>query len=125
LKIEVVNPVNSEVSVIAVDYNNLPIRCRHCLATSHLVRDCAVLTGREQKEGGNVEGSSQEVKNKGKESVVTRTNTGQAAPAEARKVGATEEKDQQEKSGTQGGTKDNVGPTPPLGTKVLKEKGVV
>jgi hypothetical protein len=46
ITVEVINPVNSRPSLIAVDYNNLPIRCRHCLATTHLVKDCPVLKGR-------------------------------------------------------------------------------
>jgi hypothetical protein len=46
LQIEVVNPVNGKVSQIAVDYNNLPIRCRYCLATTHLVRERPTLEGK-------------------------------------------------------------------------------
>jgi hypothetical protein len=46
ITVEVVNPVNGKSSFIAVDYNNLPIRCRHCLSTSHLVKDCPAITGR-------------------------------------------------------------------------------
>jgi hypothetical protein len=44
--VEVVNPINGKPSIIAVDYNNLPIRCRQCLSTSHLVKDCSALKGR-------------------------------------------------------------------------------
>jgi hypothetical protein len=46
ITVEVVNPVNGRASQIAVDYNNLPIRCRHCLSTSHLVKDYPALKGR-------------------------------------------------------------------------------
>ena len=49
LQIEIVNPVNGKVSYIAMDYNNLPIRCRHCLSTSHLVKECASLKNRNKK----------------------------------------------------------------------------
>ena len=31
--LEAVNPVNGETTLIQVDYNNLPIRCRYCLST--------------------------------------------------------------------------------------------
>jgi hypothetical protein len=49
LKVEVVNPVNGKISHITIDYNNLPIRCRHYLSTTHLVKECAILTGRDKK----------------------------------------------------------------------------
>lgn len=39
------NPVTGEVTDIQVDYNNLPIRCRFCLSTSHLIRDCSTING--------------------------------------------------------------------------------
>jgi hypothetical protein len=48
-QIEVVNPVNGKVSYIAIDYNNLPIRCRYCLSTSYLVKECASLKNRDKK----------------------------------------------------------------------------
>ena len=38
--LEAVNPVNGEITLVQVDYNNLPIRCRYCLSTSHLVKNC-------------------------------------------------------------------------------------
>ena len=37
------NPVTGERSEIIIDYNNLPIRCRYCMATDHLVKDCGGL----------------------------------------------------------------------------------
>lgn len=40
LEIITENPVTGEAVTIQVDYNNLPIRCRLCLSTSHLIRDC-------------------------------------------------------------------------------------
>lgn len=49
LQIEVVNLVNGKVSYIAIDYNNLPIICQHCLLTSHLVKECAILKNRDKK----------------------------------------------------------------------------
>jgi hypothetical protein len=64
IKIEVVNLVNGKISHIAVDYNNLPIRCRHCLATSHLVKECTVLTGKAQREGSVAEAEEKELTNK-------------------------------------------------------------
>jgi hypothetical protein len=42
LTIEAVNPITKGTTVIQVDYNNLPIRCRFCLSTSHLIKDCSV-----------------------------------------------------------------------------------
>jgi hypothetical protein len=47
--VEVVNPVNDKVSHISVDYKNLPIRCRHCLSTSQLVKECLVLLGKDSQ----------------------------------------------------------------------------
>jgi hypothetical protein len=43
--------LNGKILHIAEDYNKFPIRCCHCLATSHLVKECLVLIGREKKEG--------------------------------------------------------------------------
>jgi hypothetical protein len=43
LKVEVMNPVNGKTSHFMVDYNNLPIRCRHCLSTTYLVRECPIV----------------------------------------------------------------------------------
>jgi hypothetical protein len=51
LKVEVVNPINGKVSHILIDYSNLPICCRHCLSTLHLVKDCAALHGHNEKGG--------------------------------------------------------------------------
>lgn len=44
--VQVVNPINGKSSIIVVDYNNLPIRCKKCLSTLHLVKDCSALKGR-------------------------------------------------------------------------------
>ena len=49
LVIEVVNPINGKVSHINVDYSNLPIRCRHCLSTRHLVKDWPTSVGRDSQ----------------------------------------------------------------------------
>jgi hypothetical protein len=46
ITVEMIKPVNGKASLIAVDYNNLPIRCRHCLSTNHLVKDCPALSGK-------------------------------------------------------------------------------
>jgi hypothetical protein len=43
LTVGVTNPKTGEQSCVCVDYNNLPIRCRYCLSTSHLIKDCHVL----------------------------------------------------------------------------------
>ena len=43
LTIGAVNPVTEQVTEIQVDYTNLPIRCRFCLSTAHLIKDCSVL----------------------------------------------------------------------------------
>jgi hypothetical protein len=75
ITVEVVNPVNGKVSLIAVDYNNLPIRCRHCLSTSHLVKDCPALTGRNASE----EASSLGQQRQRNEGIITR-NGGHNAP---------------------------------------------
>lgn len=40
LTLDAENPVNGAISTIQVDYNNLPIRCRFCLSTSHLIKEC-------------------------------------------------------------------------------------
>lgn len=40
LEISTENPITGGVVIIQVDYNNLPIRCRLCLSTSHLIKDC-------------------------------------------------------------------------------------
>lgn len=40
LEIATENPVTGESMLVQVDYNNLPIRCRLCLSTSHLIKDC-------------------------------------------------------------------------------------
>ena len=45
LVLEAVNPVNGETTLVQVDYNNLPIRCRYCLSTSHLIKNCPSVTG--------------------------------------------------------------------------------
>lgn len=50
ITVEVVNPVNGKKSLLVVDYNNLSIRCRHCLSTSHLVKDCSTIKGRGSSE---------------------------------------------------------------------------
>jgi hypothetical protein len=41
------NPIIGKISHINVDYNNLPIRCRQCLSTSHLIRKCPLIIGKE------------------------------------------------------------------------------
>ena len=48
MTLEAVNPVNGEISLIQVDYNNLPIRCRYCLSTSHLDKNCPSVTGQKR-----------------------------------------------------------------------------
>jgi hypothetical protein len=59
ITVEVINPVNGKSSLIAVDYNNLPIRCRHCLSTLHLVKDCSALKGRGTGANSDVETTAQ------------------------------------------------------------------
>lgn len=39
LEISTQNPMTREEVIIQVDYNNVPIRCRLCLSTSHLIND--------------------------------------------------------------------------------------
>jgi hypothetical protein len=61
ITVEVINPVNGKPSLIAVDYNNLPIRYRHCLSTNYLVKDCPALSGRvtpEESTAAGIEGKS-------------------------------------------------------------------
>lgn len=48
-----------------VDYNNLLIRCRYCLTTLHLVKECAALTGKEQRKGMDAEVEQKELANTG------------------------------------------------------------
>jgi hypothetical protein len=38
--VKVTNNITGEEHLILVDYYNLPIRCRFCLATDHLIKDC-------------------------------------------------------------------------------------
>lgn len=42
------NEATGEEAIITVDYGNLPIRCRICLSTEHLARNCP---GRIRKAG--------------------------------------------------------------------------
>jgi hypothetical protein len=49
LTISVKNPVTGQDSLIEIDYNNLPIRCRFCLATYHLIKDYHVLYPQKRK----------------------------------------------------------------------------
>lgn len=51
-----VNLVNGKTSHINVDYNNLPIRCRHCLSTEHLVKERPMLLGKDATSGPNHSG---------------------------------------------------------------------
>ena len=45
MTLEAVNPIDGESTMIQVDYNNLPIRCRYCLSTLHLVKNCPSVAG--------------------------------------------------------------------------------
>ena len=50
----IVNPVTGVRSEIVIDYNNLPIRCRYCMGTNHLVKDCSGLNdGKPKEKEGN------------------------------------------------------------------------
>lgn len=42
-QVVVTNPVTLVTATVEVDYNNLPVRCHHCMATSHLIKNCKVL----------------------------------------------------------------------------------
>jgi hypothetical protein len=64
ITMEVVNPVNSKISLIAEDYNNLHIRNRHCLSTSHLVKDCPALKGRRTRIASELVGGEGQGTNK-------------------------------------------------------------
>lgn len=58
----VTNPITGERSVIVVDYNHLPIRCRMCLAIDHLIKDCPVINNKPGSRGdGSRSGSQLEV----------------------------------------------------------------
>jgi hypothetical protein len=50
MKLGVTNESTGKKEVILVDYCNLPIRCRYCLSTNHLVKDCLVVSGRAEVE---------------------------------------------------------------------------
>ena len=52
LVLEAVNPVNGETTLIQVDYNNLPIWCRYCLSTSHLIKNCPSVAGHNRTQRG-------------------------------------------------------------------------
>jgi hypothetical protein len=43
-----------------VDYCNPPIRCRYCLATNHLVRDCTALQGNHTEASGEGQGAGRQ-----------------------------------------------------------------
>jgi hypothetical protein len=58
LTIEAVNPITHGTTTIHVDYNNLPIRCRFCLSTSHLIKECPVFS-RNRKVGTEGAGGKQ------------------------------------------------------------------
>jgi hypothetical protein len=38
-----VNPMTQETALNQLNYNNLPICCRFCWSTSHLIKDCTAL----------------------------------------------------------------------------------
>ena len=48
----IINPVTGIRSEIVIDYNNLPIRCRYCMGTDHLVKECAGLNEGKLKDTG-------------------------------------------------------------------------
>jgi hypothetical protein len=51
----IVNPVTRERSEIVIDYNNLPIRCRYCMAIEHLIKDCPGLNeGKSKEQEGDI-----------------------------------------------------------------------
>jgi hypothetical protein len=60
LKLGVCNESTGKKEVILIDYYNLPIRCRYCLSTDHLVRDCPRIVGKTEEEPPPVEKSSSE-----------------------------------------------------------------
>ena len=62
LVLEAVNPVNGEITMVQVDYNNLPIRCRYCLSTSHLVKSYPAVTGHKRPHRGTKPDSSETLK---------------------------------------------------------------
>lgn len=44
-KLSVTNESTGEKSIVMVDYCNLPIRCRYCFATTHMIKDCPTANG--------------------------------------------------------------------------------
>lgn len=40
--------------LVQVDYNNLPIRCRLCLSTSDLIKDCGRVLGQNKTQLGQL-----------------------------------------------------------------------
>ena len=62
LVLKAVNPVNGEITMVQVDYNNLPIRCRYCLSTSHLVKSCPTVIGHKRPHRGTKPDSSETFK---------------------------------------------------------------
>lgn len=55
MQVGVRNETTGELSVINIDYGHLPIRCRSCLSTDHLVRNCPSLQNpRDQARGLDV-----------------------------------------------------------------------
>lgn len=51
-QVVVKNAYTSKQEVILLDYCNLPIRCRFCLETDHLVKDCAGIPNRSREVAG-------------------------------------------------------------------------
>lgn len=45
LTLGVVNLIMGDVTLIKVDYNNLPIQCRYCISSTYIVKDCHALHG--------------------------------------------------------------------------------
>lgn len=75
MTVGVENPVTGEVSDIQVDYNNFPIRCRFCLSTSHLIRECRVMNGGKRHDSQGAEnGQQQQDKPEGVSAWVTPRN---------------------------------------------------
>ena len=75
--------------IIFVDYNNLPMRCRHCMATIHLVKDCHGMRGNGiEAKSSNGDLSNKEVNLEGSSSNISkdgplRNSKGERAKIEA------------------------------------------
>jgi hypothetical protein len=80
-QVAVKNKGTGTISKINIDYGNLPIRCRFCLALEHLIKDCSALA-KKKKDGDGRGGSKADASSK---SIAKDSATSPPNPAEAQR----------------------------------------